>query len=167
MAHEQFRVTASVSHLPSLTAPRHLDVCVRPSQTWDRHVAWVDNFTDYLQGGKCLSDPTVNIRRPATSKPARLIWCTAPLLHSPVWRETIKAMPCLTTNRHYRFGRYAQSAMEAMGVTIVDMWSASQSRWEDVHDGVHYLPEGQVYHGNTVSIMAEIVANTVFPTCSS
>ena len=117
------------------------------AQSWEQHVSWVDSFTQYLGHGQCLNASVVDAQRPAAYTPARLIWCTAPLLLSPIWAEADRSAPGMTTSRHYRFGRYAQSAMEGMGVPIVDTWAATQGRWEDVLDGVHYVTPDQSYHG--------------------
>ena len=98
-----------------------------------------------------------------------MVWFSAPYTFG-------KARPAndyMTTARTTVMSRHSVELMASLGIPVVDAGIITQSRWDSSHDGLHYgSPQntedgrGVVWAGQVSFMVAHVVLNTVFPTCS-
>lgn len=133
----------------------------QPSQV---HARWMHDFGRYTKYGQVFQNPAQYPDRPNISRPSRLIWFSAPAVVS----QGREHNTYITTQRAKAQEEYSVELMKRMGVSIVDGWRITQSRWDASYDGIHYLlqfgPDYWVSH--TSNMVTQVLFNVIFPNCS-
>eukprot|EP00300_Choanocystis_sp_HF-7_P027434 c32543_g1_i1.p1 GENE.c32543_g1_i1~~c32543_g1_i1.p1 ORF type:complete len:745 (+),score=89.81 c32543_g1_i1:1029-3263(+) len=97
--------------------------------------------------------------------PMRALWYIAPYIFSQAHSHSEH----LTSWRSTVYSRLATQRMRNLGISTLDTFSMTQSRWEDSWDGLHYMQSTieDPGHGIASAMVQQAVLNAVFPTCST
>eukprot|EP00298_Acanthocystis_sp_HF-20_P021250 c27490_g1_i1.p1 GENE.c27490_g1_i1~~c27490_g1_i1.p1 ORF type:complete len:305 (-),score=84.55 c27490_g1_i1:86-1000(-) len=93
------------------------------------------------------------------------VWYTPPFIYS----QAHAGSPWLTSHRVTKYHHYSMKEFSRIGFKIADAYQILQSRWEESHDGLHYMKPRIGTHaglGTASAMAAQATLNSIFPTCS-